>query len=448
MTGDNSVVVGDNLKSETFDVKPVWYRHPDSDRDVILLDTPGFADTERTDTDILSTIANWLKETYAPTVINHNFYSLCDDTRYEKRVTLAGILYLHRISDNRMTNVSVTNLRMLKELCGKDSLANVVFVTTMWGKERREVAERREKQLRETFWASMIRLNAQVARFGDTYADGWSIIDKLNSRTPRPLKVQMEMVDEGKALPDTAAGAEVEKEMKKLIVAHEAKIKELMEKAKQEQEAWEAATKAAVEKAEQAEASVKQAEEAVKNAQTKAAKAVAEAELKLAAETAKMTEEHAEATRAAVDTERKAWEEERKKLQEQLEKLDDGLEQLYNPPVAETNVLDRLARARAEGERQAGHGGGLVGIGVALCGEAVKEVGALCAEAIGGESRKDQLRKVYAEEMFGQILQESQKAGKSGGLGGVTNFAVGAARNVGRGLGIMAGRGGTPKSNA
>ena len=337
---------------------------------------------------------------------------------------------------------------MLKELCGKDSLANVVFVTTMWGKERREVAERREKQLRETFWASMIRLNAQVARFGDTYADGWSIIDKLNSRTPRPLKVQMEMVDEGKALPDTAAGAEVEKEMKKLIVAHEAKIKELMEKAKQEQEAWEAATKAAVEKAEQAEASVKQAEEAVKNAQTKAAKTVAMAELKLAAEKAKMTEEHAEATRAAVDTERKAWEEERKKLQEQLEKLDDGLEQLYNPPVAETNVLDRLARARAEGEKQAGHEGGLVAIGVALCGEAVKEVGALCAEAIGGESRKDQLRKVYAEEMFGQILQESQKAGKSGGLGGVTNFAVGAARNVGRGLGIMTGRGGTPKSNA
>ena len=340
-----------------------------------------------------------------------------------------------------MTNVSVTNLRMLKELCGKDSLANVVFVTTMWGKEDREVGERHEKQLQENFWASIIKLGAQVARFGDTYADGWSIIDKLNSRTPRPLKVQMEMVDEGKALPDTAAGAEVEKEIKKLIAMHEVKIKELTNKAKQEQEAWEAATKAAVEKAEQAEASVKQAEEAVKNAQTKAAKAVAEAELKLAAEKAKMTEEHTEATRVAVDAERKARDEERKKLQEQLDKLDDGLGQLYNPPLAETNVLDRLARARAEGERQAGYAGGLFGMCVALCGEGLKEAGAICAKIIGGERRRDQLRKVYAEEMFGQIVQESQGGGKSGSLGGVAGFSMGAVRNVGRGLGILVGHG-------
>jgi predicted GTPase len=69
LTGDDSVVVGNNLKSETVDVNPVWCFHPKSGKEVILLDTPGFADTERTDTDILLTIANWLNATSVLTVI-------------------------------------------------------------------------------------------------------------------------------------------------------------------------------------------------------------------------------------------------------------------------------------------------------------------------------------------------------------------------------------------
>ncbi len=48
----------------------------------------------------------------------------------------AAILYLHRISDNRMTGSAMRNLHLLKKLCGPDALKNVILVTTMWDQIR------------------------------------------------------------------------------------------------------------------------------------------------------------------------------------------------------------------------------------------------------------------------------------------------------------------------
>ncbi|KAF8545540.1 hypothetical protein OG21DRAFT_257751, partial [Imleria badia] len=171
LTGDNSVVVGDI----TSDVNPVRCFHSESGKEVIFLDTPGFGQftiTGRTDSDILATIVDWLK------------------VMSEQGITFAGILYLHQISDNRVTNVSTMKLKTLQEVYGKDSLPNVIFVTTMWEWENKVFAEKRQAQLGRELGASKITLGAQVARFGNTRADGWSIINKFKSRTPHVPELQ------------------------------------------------------------------------------------------------------------------------------------------------------------------------------------------------------------------------------------------------------------------
>ena len=64
---------------------------------VHLIDTPGFDDTETADIDTLKTIAAYLSASYA------------------NGVRINGIVYLHRISDNRLSGTSSRNLRMFKK---------------------------------------------------------------------------------------------------------------------------------------------------------------------------------------------------------------------------------------------------------------------------------------------------------------------------------------------
>jgi hypothetical protein len=59
-----SINVGDGSESCTQGICAYGCLHPNgSGRKVILIDTPGFGDTERTDHDTLQNIAQWLKTT-------------------------------------------------------------------------------------------------------------------------------------------------------------------------------------------------------------------------------------------------------------------------------------------------------------------------------------------------------------------------------------------------
>ena len=98
-------------------------------REVWLIDTPGFDNTDRSDVDILATIADWAQQA------NH------------ERKHLSGIIYFHRITDPRMEGSNM-NLRMFRELCGEKNFSNVILCTTMWDKVGEEEGRRREQELR------------------------------------------------------------------------------------------------------------------------------------------------------------------------------------------------------------------------------------------------------------------------------------------------------------
>ncbi|KAK0727536.1 hypothetical protein B0T26DRAFT_747848 [Lasiosphaeria miniovina] len=176
------------------------YHYPRRDGvSVYLVDTPGFDDTYKTDTDILRDISDWLNRSY------------------ETRVLLSGIIYLHRISDARVGGSSMQNLRMFKKLVGEDNLSNIVLASTMWGMVpdlNVAVAREAELQNKDDFWGQMIKNGSRVFR---------------QDRGAESAAEIRDMVDRSLSLDQTAAGKEVQGEMAKQRAEYEKRVANVRE---------------------------------------------------------------------------------------------------------------------------------------------------------------------------------------------------------------------------
>lgn len=161
--------------------------------DFVIMDCPGFDDTTRSDTEILKEIAEQLS---AVRLLGYN---------------LKGIIYLHRITDNRMQGSANKNLDLFRKLVGEDALSNVVLATTMWGNVTDiEKANVRDSELREEYWGDMRRKGSMTTRFDGTMASAQGIVSQLLGKKPVVLKMQLQLVDQKMSLNQTAAGASME----------------------------------------------------------------------------------------------------------------------------------------------------------------------------------------------------------------------------------------------
>jgi hypothetical protein len=93
---------------------------------------------------------------------------------------------------------------MFERLCGPDALQNVILTTTMWDSVKESVGLAREEVLRTKCWKSTIDANSHMARFYLTHESAWDIICRFTG-VRRPLRLQVEMVDEEKTFMQTAA---------------------------------------------------------------------------------------------------------------------------------------------------------------------------------------------------------------------------------------------------
>ncbi|KAF7974373.1 hypothetical protein HWV62_12342 [Athelia sp. TMB] len=110
---------------------------------------------------------------------------------YKRRISLTAILYLHRITDNRMTSSVIANTDLLQRLCGDAALPNIALVTTMWDSVDQETGEQLEKQLQDVFWRSMVGHGSQNARFSLTSESAWDILGPFTGHSlPATLQVQ------------------------------------------------------------------------------------------------------------------------------------------------------------------------------------------------------------------------------------------------------------------
>ncbi|KJZ70206.1 hypothetical protein HIM_10392 [Hirsutella minnesotensis 3608] len=203
--------VGHTLESCTSEVE--IHEIAVGQRKIYLIDTPGFDDTHRSDTDILREVANWL------------------NTAYNNSIKLAGIIYLHRIVDNRMSGSAMRNLRMFKRLCGDNALCCVVLATTMWNQVSPEDGAKREHELstRAEFWAGMVSKGSEVMRQDNGTISAQQILQYILSQRRRiNLDIQREMAS-GKTLDETAAGREVQADMEAIKRKYEEEMADLRE---------------------------------------------------------------------------------------------------------------------------------------------------------------------------------------------------------------------------
>ena len=145
--------------------------------------------------------------------------------RYENGSRLAGLIYMHRISDRRFSGIAGRNFRVFRELCGETSLKNVILVTNMWAEVSIDVGEERERELASDFLKPALDKGAQMARHHNTEQSAHEVIRRIMNNHPVALQIQQELVDQHKDISNTAAGGAINAELEEVKRRHEAEKK-------------------------------------------------------------------------------------------------------------------------------------------------------------------------------------------------------------------------------
>ncbi|KAH7161705.1 P-loop containing nucleoside triphosphate hydrolase protein [Dactylonectria macrodidyma] len=192
--------IGHDLTSFTMGVN--IYSTERNGRRIHLVDTPGFNDTWRSDADILKELCFIMSQVYRTSM------------------KFGGIIYLHRISDNRVSGTTVKNFTLLEKICGFEAAQRVFLVTTMWdwvdtGKLDYDEAKRREERLSTmpNYWQTLCHHGSQMRRHRGDEASAFSILDELIALNEMDgymtQQIQRELVDENNSLINTSVGKEL-----------------------------------------------------------------------------------------------------------------------------------------------------------------------------------------------------------------------------------------------
>jgi hypothetical protein len=165
---------------------------------LLLIDTPGFDDSQRTDAEILTEIAQILS------------------AQYQLGLELKGVIYIHRITDIRYSRSSVKTFEIFKNICGERALKNVLLITSRWNEVSESVREERERDLRDRFWAYMLGRGSHMSRFHGDHDSAVSLVSQLLIKETVVLELQEELVSQSKKLGETAAGLYVNGNMEEL----------------------------------------------------------------------------------------------------------------------------------------------------------------------------------------------------------------------------------------
>ncbi|KAI0198209.1 P-loop containing nucleoside triphosphate hydrolase protein [Astrocystis sublimbata] len=206
-TGRPDLNIGHSLTSCTRDIEVIETKI--DGRVVRFVDTPGFSDTTLSDSEVLQLIADYLA------------------VAYKQDMKLSGIIYLHPISDTRMTHHATKNLQMFQKLTGDKNLGSVVLATSKWDCVSEAEGLAREKELQDKFWKLVIAYGAKSVRHEGTAESAQAIARTLMLQKPFFLQLQKEMGRDNKALRDTAAGQQVMKEINDLKKEHKRELADM-----------------------------------------------------------------------------------------------------------------------------------------------------------------------------------------------------------------------------
>lgn len=189
----------------------------DQDQQVDLIDAPGFNDTIRSGTEILSEIVDFLQSKHR----------------------IAGVIHLHPIQERRLTGTSRLNLNLLQSICGEHFYSHVTVVTIMWnalpdGSPTID-AQQREQAFKEgdehVVWKDMLDKGSGYARHTGVDESSRAIVRSLLSKHQAPpLNLSLELRDPTCTLEDTSASLILTADAK----AHEERLRWELEEEEEE----------------------------------------------------------------------------------------------------------------------------------------------------------------------------------------------------------------------
>ncbi|EED19615.1 conserved hypothetical protein [Talaromyces stipitatus ATCC 10500] len=215
LLADQPVEVGHSLHSSTVDIR-IYSFDDEREGTIVLIDTPGFDDTTRSNTEVLKEIAFFLA------------------ALYKQNLCFCGIIYLHRITDPRMQGSTMKNLRMLQLMCGKENFKHVALATTMW--ENMKSSEKGERighqrlmeMRRPDFFGQILGEGRDIIQHDGSPESARKIVRLLTEQNKKVvLDIQYELIDEGMSLDETSAGQYLREDFLEAQKRFDAEIAEL-----------------------------------------------------------------------------------------------------------------------------------------------------------------------------------------------------------------------------
>lgn len=125
--------------------------------------------------------------------------------------------------------MSRRNFRMLRQLCGDETLQNVVIVTSMWDNVLHDRGVAREQELKndEQLFKPVLDKGAQMIRHNNTLQSAQAVVAHFIKKSPQVLRIQQELVIDKKDINQTAAGMELHDGLEALKKKHEGEIEEV-----------------------------------------------------------------------------------------------------------------------------------------------------------------------------------------------------------------------------
>ncbi|QRV92922.1 50S ribosome-binding GTPase [Ceratobasidium sp. AG-Ba] len=169
-----------------------------------LVDTPGFDDSVRSDLEILEEIAMAIKDWG----------------------DIYGIIYLHRISDFRMSGAARKTFDACFHICGEPAMPWLTIATNMWDKVTPELGAAREDELRHKpeFFETAIKSGAELLRNDSPPTSARNIIQMAIRERPVSLQIQTQLCENDDDILATTAGKMLDQELAEKRAKHEAEL--------------------------------------------------------------------------------------------------------------------------------------------------------------------------------------------------------------------------------
>ena len=149
---------------------------------------------------------------------------------------LAGVIYLHDITQTQMRGTIQRNLNTFGKLVGDKALGAVVLGTTKWDLADPLVARRRQTELADSYWKEMSDAGSTIVKINpETSRDLIShILDNIDSKRSAEadnfLMIQEELAEMRKSIPETEAGKTLKYTLEQVIEMQRVRAEKLKEK--------------------------------------------------------------------------------------------------------------------------------------------------------------------------------------------------------------------------